>query len=401
MDALSDVLRAVRLTGAVFFDIRAADPWVAATPPGAAIVGAMFPGSEHLISYHVIIEGSCWAGRARRPAHAAAAPATSSSFRTAIRTCSPVPRACAPGRPVALPASRPTEQLPFTISMGESAGRVGALCLRLSRLRRASLQPAASALPRVIHVSDRGGALGSLRAVCAGGVEAAAHRRGERAQPPERADVRRRRTAVPGGPPGRPHRLARGPARPLRRPRADCPAPQSGARLGAAVPGAASQACRARLWRSASAVRRPTAHAIPHQLAHAAGHRQLLGGRESIAAIANRVGYDSEAAFSRTFKKVVGTSPSQWRRERERDLRQPTNAPEFVTGGRRSTWRTLATMETALTPLEFARRARRSIRTGRPLVDGACASPTRSSSRAAIAGRRHCRSSACGAATAS
>ena len=62
MDALSDVLRAVRLSGAVFFDIRAAEPWVAATPPGTAIVGAMFPGAEHLISYHVIIAGSCWAG---------------------------------------------------------------------------------------------------------------------------------------------------------------------------------------------------------------------------------------------------------------------------------------------------------------------------------------------------
>ena len=64
MDALSDVLRDVRLSGAAFFDIRAADPWVAATPPGAAIVGAMFSGSEHLISYHVIIAGGCWAGPA-------------------------------------------------------------------------------------------------------------------------------------------------------------------------------------------------------------------------------------------------------------------------------------------------------------------------------------------------
>jgi hypothetical protein len=33
MDALSDVLKAVRLTGAVFFDVRASDPWVAETPP--------------------------------------------------------------------------------------------------------------------------------------------------------------------------------------------------------------------------------------------------------------------------------------------------------------------------------------------------------------------------------
>jgi AraC-like DNA-binding protein len=46
----------------------------------------------------------------------------------------------------------------------------------------------------------------------------------------------------------------------------------------------------------------------------AANH--LLGGLDSIAAIANRVGYESEAAFSRAFKKSVGTPPSQWRRSR-------------------------------------------------------------------------------------
>jgi AraC-like DNA-binding protein len=39
----------------------------------------------------------------------------------------------------------------------------------------------------------------------------------------------------------------------------------------------------------------------------------LRNGHESVAAIANRVGYDSEAAFSRAFKKVVGTPPSEWR----------------------------------------------------------------------------------------
>ena len=50
MDALSDVLRAVRLTGAIFFDVHASDPWVAETPPGRSIVGRMFPGAEHLVS---------------------------------------------------------------------------------------------------------------------------------------------------------------------------------------------------------------------------------------------------------------------------------------------------------------------------------------------------------------
>jgi AraC-like DNA-binding protein len=46
----------------------------------------------------------------------------------------------------------------------------------------------------------------------------------------------------------------------------------------------------------------------------AANH--LLSGTDSIAVIANLVGYESEAAFSRAFKKVVGAPPSQWRKSR-------------------------------------------------------------------------------------
>jgi AraC-like DNA-binding protein len=42
----------------------------------------------------------------------------------------------------------------------------------------------------------------------------------------------------------------------------------------------------------------------------------LRNGTESVATIANRVGYESEAAFSRAFKKVVGTPPSEWREQR-------------------------------------------------------------------------------------
>jgi AraC-like DNA-binding protein len=47
----------------------------------------------------------------------------------------------------------------------------------------------------------------------------------------------------------------------------------------------------------------------------AANH--LLGSTDSVAVIANRVGYDSEAAFSRAFKKLVGAPPSDWRRRRK------------------------------------------------------------------------------------
>ena len=67
MDALSDVLRAVRLKGAIFFDVHASDPWAAETPAGKQIVGRMFPAAEHLISYHAITRGTCWAVVADEP----------------------------------------------------------------------------------------------------------------------------------------------------------------------------------------------------------------------------------------------------------------------------------------------------------------------------------------------
>ena len=42
----------------------------------------------------------------------------------------------------------------------------------------------------------------------------------------------------------------------------------------------------------------------------------LTSGTDSVAEVAERVGYESEAAFSRAFKKVVGTAPSHWRKGR-------------------------------------------------------------------------------------
>jgi AraC-like DNA-binding protein len=41
--------------------------------------------------------------------------------------------------------------------------------------------------------------------------------------------------------------------------------------------------------------------------------RMLHDGRQVIE-VADAVGYESEAAFSRTFKKLVGEAPTVWRR---------------------------------------------------------------------------------------
>jgi AraC-like DNA-binding protein len=42
----------------------------------------------------------------------------------------------------------------------------------------------------------------------------------------------------------------------------------------------------------------------------------LLAEGGKVAAVAREVGYDSEAAFSRAFKKTAGVPPAAWRRER-------------------------------------------------------------------------------------
>lgn len=60
MDVLSDVLRTVRLTGAIFFDVERRAPWVVESPEEATIVTRVMPGSEHIIIFHVLTEGSCW-----------------------------------------------------------------------------------------------------------------------------------------------------------------------------------------------------------------------------------------------------------------------------------------------------------------------------------------------------
>src|SRR4051794_6338140 len=61
-DTLSDLLRAVRLRGAIFFYVQGSHPWVAETPQSKLIIPAILPGVDHLMEFHVVARGSCWAG---------------------------------------------------------------------------------------------------------------------------------------------------------------------------------------------------------------------------------------------------------------------------------------------------------------------------------------------------
>jgi AraC-like DNA-binding protein len=61
MDVLSDVLSAVRLTGAVFFERHLQEPWVGESPHSAVIASLVIPEAEHVINFHAVLSGSCWA----------------------------------------------------------------------------------------------------------------------------------------------------------------------------------------------------------------------------------------------------------------------------------------------------------------------------------------------------
>jgi AraC-like DNA-binding protein len=59
-DTLSEVLSAVHLSGSVFFNVAATSPWVAEAPAAAQIANKVMPGAQHVIEYHVVSRGSCW-----------------------------------------------------------------------------------------------------------------------------------------------------------------------------------------------------------------------------------------------------------------------------------------------------------------------------------------------------
>jgi AraC-like DNA-binding protein len=59
-DILSDVLRAVRLSGALFFLTDASCPWSVEIPSGSTLIPLVLPGAQQLISYHVVISGCLW-----------------------------------------------------------------------------------------------------------------------------------------------------------------------------------------------------------------------------------------------------------------------------------------------------------------------------------------------------
>ena len=66
-DPLSDVLRSVRLRGAVFYYVSFDGAWAAETPPSATLSGVLMPGADHVLAYHLLLKGDGWAATEGQP----------------------------------------------------------------------------------------------------------------------------------------------------------------------------------------------------------------------------------------------------------------------------------------------------------------------------------------------
>lgn len=60
MDALSQTLRVVRLVGSIFIQGRFTAPWCYQSPPADSVAPVLEPGAERLVIFHLITEGECF-----------------------------------------------------------------------------------------------------------------------------------------------------------------------------------------------------------------------------------------------------------------------------------------------------------------------------------------------------
>ena len=58
MDAFSEILSSVKLNGAVFFNAEFSAPWGLSVPAAARTVDRFVPGAAHSVLYHLVVEGS-------------------------------------------------------------------------------------------------------------------------------------------------------------------------------------------------------------------------------------------------------------------------------------------------------------------------------------------------------
>jgi AraC-like DNA-binding protein len=312
-DPLSDVLRAVRLDGAFFYAVEASEPWSVETRAAKDLTPRILPGTEHLISYHILTGGRCWGGLTGEPP-VALEPGDVIVFPHGdAHVMSSAPGLRMPG---ASHDATPT-RYPATVTLG-GGGPVAAtfVCGFLGCDRR-PFNPLLSALPRRLHMPglSSGWRQSFVRQVV---EESRAQRAGADSVLTRLAElmfVEVLRRYVETLPPGQRGWLAAL--------RDDVVGRGLGLLHGAPahpwtideLAGGVAMSRSAFVDRFTALVGQPPIQYLAQWRMQLAAGR-LATGNAKVAAIAEEVGYESEAAFSRAFKRLMGVSPAAWRRGR-------------------------------------------------------------------------------------
>jgi AraC-like DNA-binding protein len=151
LDTLSEVLRAVRLNGAIFFAVNASAPWVAETPTGREIAPYILPGVEHVIEYHVVRAGVVWGGIIDETPVRCEAGDILVFPQGDAHTMSSAPGMRGLPHPEEIVRSAKTSQLPVAIHIEGGGERAEIICGFLGCDAR-PFNPLLATLPRVIHI---------------------------------------------------------------------------------------------------------------------------------------------------------------------------------------------------------------------------------------------------------
>lgn len=320
-DPLSDVLRGVRLTAAVFFRVEASAPWVIEIPDGATLARAVSRPAQHVISYHAVIGGGGAGGLPGEPPLSLAA-GDVLVFPHGDPYVMSVPGGLrggpGPEEVVGFLRAMAAGHLPFTVREGGGGReRLQLVCGFLGCDVR-PFNPLLATLPRLLRVRGvRGAAADPLAQLIEFTLaEAREPRAGGECVRLRLSEllfvevVRRHLASLPGE--------QRGWLAGLRD-------PVVGRALALLHERPAHPWTLEELAREAGASRSVLAERFTHFVEDPpmqylirwrmqVAARLLAESTRKVAAVGRDVGYDSEAAFSRAFKKAAGMPPAAWRR---------------------------------------------------------------------------------------
>jgi len=338
MDALSDVLRVVHLTGAVYLNGAFSAPWCVVGHVDSALCSGYLPPSERVVSFHLVTQGSCWAMLPHDRAGAfqvdagdvIVVPQGETHVLGSSIDLSPVPTAPLLANQV---ATMPGEVMTLDYGGGGAVTRIVCGFLTAQDIWR---NPLLSSLPRLFKVGMRGSRASWLESSMRFATEEAASTHAGSATVLAKLSelvfveaVRRYVDTMSDDSKGwlaglRDRFVARALTLMHARPAHPWTVEELASRIGMSRSGLAQRF--ADLLGVA-----PMQYLAQWRLQLAA--QQLRLDDRSLALVAEDVGYESEAAFNRAFKREFGVPPATWRRNAGRPASRDKESESAAASG--------------------------------------------------------------------